>query len=176
MKKIILIFSTIIFMGCQQPVDTDVIGVVKTSDEKTQRILSDLENYLAYGTDNYDAESASSLISDSFQGNFAVQTITAEDFVSTAEIHNSLFDNIQMGLPGSDIIGGLQTVYYDELGTWSHYWGQWSGTGKFTGNEVTQFIHLNWGWDDEGKVVNFNAQFDAGFFRDEIAAAEASSN
>ena len=45
MKNIILIFSTIIFIGCQQPVDTDVIGVVKTSDEKTQRILSDLENY-----------------------------------------------------------------------------------------------------------------------------------
>ena len=59
MKKIILIFSTIIFMGCQQPVDTDVIGVVKTSDEKTQRILSDLENYLAYGTEEYDTESLS---------------------------------------------------------------------------------------------------------------------
>ena len=79
MKKIILIFSTIIFMGCQQPVDTDIIGVVKTSDEKTQRILSDLENYLAYGTEEYDTESASGLISDSFQGNFAVQTITAEE-------------------------------------------------------------------------------------------------
>ena len=65
-----------------------------------------------------------------------------------------------------DGIGGLQTVYYDELGTWSHYWGQWSGTGKFTGNEVTQFIHLNYGWNEDGKVNFFNANFDAGFFRD----------
>ena len=55
MKKILLLFATILFVGCQQPMDTDVIGIVKSSDEKTQIILSDLENYLAYGTDQYDA-------------------------------------------------------------------------------------------------------------------------
>ena len=50
MKKILLLIATILFIGCQQPMDTDVIGIVKSSDEKTQIILSDLENYLAYGT------------------------------------------------------------------------------------------------------------------------------
>ena len=36
--------------------------VVKSSDEKTQIILSDLENYLAYGTDQYDAELPANLV------------------------------------------------------------------------------------------------------------------
>ena len=164
MKKFILLFAIILFVGCQQPIDTDVIGIVKSSDEKTQIILSDLENYLAYGTDQYDAELPANLVTMDLAGNFADQSVDYEAFLAVAEQHHSLFDNIQMGLPGGDGIGGLQTVYYDELGTWSHYWGQWSGTGKFTGNEVTQFIHLNWGWNEDGKVNFFNANFDAGFF------------
>ena len=176
MKKILLLIATILFVGCQQPMDTDVIGIVKSSDEKTQIILSDLENYLAYGTDQYDAELPANLVTMDLAGNFADQSVDYEAFLAVAEQHHSLFDNIQMGLPGGDGIGGLQTVYYDELGTWSHYWGQWSGTGKFTGNEVTQFIHLNWGWNEDGQVNFFNANFDAGFFRDEIAAASASGS
>ena len=176
MKKILLLLATILFIGCQQPMDTYVIGIVKSSDEKTQIILSDLENYLAYGTDQYDSELPANLVTMDLAGNFADQSVDYEAFLAVAEQHHSLFDNIQMGLPGGDGIGGLQTVYYDELGTWSHYWGQWSGTGKFTGNEVTQFIHLNWGWNEDGKVNFFNANFDAGFFRDEIAAASASGS
>ncbi len=176
MKKIIYLLSLMLFIACQQPMGSDVIGIVKNSDEKTLTVLADLENYLAFGTDSYDSEMPANLVTENLSGSFGPQSLDFELFMSTAEVHHSLFDNIQMGLPGSDQIGGLQTVYYDDLGTWTHYWGQWSGTGKFTGNEVSQFIHLNWGWNDESKVVNFNAQFDAGFFRDEIAAAEAASN
>jgi hypothetical protein len=175
MKKLIFTLSALLFLSCQQTMDSDVIGVVKMSDEKTNTILTELNNYLSYGTDSYDVEITSNLISDDLAGNFPGTELNAETFIATAEIHNSLFDNIEMSLPGDDAgWGGLQTVYYDGLGTWSHYWGTWTATGKFTGNEISQFIHLNWGWNDEGKVAFFNAQFDAGFFRDELEAAEAS--
>ena len=33
MKKNLLLIATILFVGCQQPMDTDVIGIVNSSDE-----------------------------------------------------------------------------------------------------------------------------------------------
>ena len=71
--------------------------------------------------------------------------------------------------------GGLHTNYYDEFGTWTHYWGTWTGTGKFTGNQVTQFIHLNYGWNDEGKIINHNIHIDGKDFLAELNAAQAAS-
>ena len=71
--------------------------------------------------------------------------------------------------------GGLHTNYYDDFGTWTHYWGTWTGTGKFTGNEVTQFIHLNYGWNDEGKIIYHNIHIDGKDFWAEVNAAEAAS-
>ena len=71
--------------------------------------------------------------------------------------------------------GGLHTNYYDDFGTWTHYWGTWTGTGKFTGNEVTQFIHLNYGWNDEGEIIYHNIHIDGKDFWAEVNAAEAAS-
>ena len=71
--------------------------------------------------------------------------------------------------------GGLHTTYYDEFGTWTHYWGTWTGTGKFTGNEVTQFIHLNYGWNEEGKIFYHNVHIDGKDFLAEVNAAQAAS-
>ena len=177
MKKILLLIATILFVGCQQPMDTDVIGIVKSSDEKTQIILSDLENYLAYGTDQYDAELPANLVTMDLAGNFADQSVDYEAFLAVAEQHHSLFDNIQMGVPGGDTPGVIQTVYYDEpYGTWSHYWGLWSATGKITGNETSQFIHLNWQWDDNGNIISHNIHVDGKDILGEMAAAEASGS
>ena len=87
--------------------------------------------------------------------------VNIESYSQTAAMHHSLFDNIQMGVPGGDTPGVIQTVYYDEpYGTWSHYWGQWSATGKITGNETSQFIHLNWQWDDNGNIISHNIHVD----------------
>ena len=52
-------------------------------------------------------------------------------------------------------------------------WGTWSATGRFTGNEVSQFIHLNWGWGEDGKIVFHNIHIDGRDFFAEANAAEA---
>ena len=72
------------------------------------------------------------------------------------------------------ILSGPACVY-DEFGTWTHYWGRWTGTGKFTGNEVTQFIHLNYGWNEEGKIFYHNVHIDGKDFLAEVNAAQAAS-
>ena len=50
-----------------------------------------------------------------------------------------------------------------------------SATGRFTGNEVSQFIHLNWGWNEEGQVVYHNIHVDGKDIWDEANAAEAAA-
>ena len=70
MKKLIFTLSALLFLSCQQTMDSDVVGVVKMSDDKTNTILTELNNYLSYGTDSYDVEITSNLISDDLAGNF----------------------------------------------------------------------------------------------------------
>ena len=105
------------------------------------------------------------------------ENINKDSFVATDAEHHALFENINMWLPGTDdgTGGGLHTTYYDEFGTWTHYWGTWTGTGKFTGNEVTQFIHLNYGWNEEGKIFYHNVHIDGKDFLAEVNAAQAAS-
>ena len=177
MKKFIFLTISILFLACQQP--TDSIAIVKTDDDKTQAIQKMFENYMAYGTDSYDADYDLSIVSDDLTGNNSIPglEVNKTSFIATDAEHHALFDNISMWLPGSDdgTGGGLHTNYYDDFGTWTHYWGTWTGTGKFTGNEVTQFIHLNYGWNDEGKIIYHNIHIDGKDFWAEVNAAEAAS-
>ena len=177
MKKILLILATFLFIGCQQP--SNSIAVVQVDDDKTQAIHKLLENYMAYGTDSYEQGYDQSLISDDLTGNNSVPgfDVTAESFMATDAQHHALFENIKMWMPGEDdgTGGGLHTNYYDEFGTWTHYWGTWSATGRHTGNEVSQFIHLNWGWNDEGQIIYHNVHADGKDIWEESNAAEAAS-
>ena len=148
-------------------------------DDKTQAIQKMLENYLAYGTDSYDADYDQSIISEDLAGNNSIPgfEVDAASFIATDEQHHSLFENIKMWLPGVDDGqgGGLHTNYYDDFGTWTHYCGTWSATGRFTANELSQFIHLNWGWNEEGQVVYHNIHVDGKDIWDEANAAEAAA-
>ena len=177
MKKYFLLLTTLLFIGCQQP--SNSIAVVQMDDDKTQAIQKMLENYLAYGTDSYDADYDQSIISEDLAGNNSIPgfEVNPESFIATDEQHHSLFENIKMWLPGVDDGqgGGLHTNYYDDFGTWTHYWGTWSATGRFTGYEVSQFIHLNWGWNEEGQVVYHNIHVDGKDIWDEANAAEAAA-
>ena len=177
MKKFILLFATILFVACQQPADS--IAVVKSDDDKTMAIEKMLRNYLSYGTDSYDADYDQSIVSMDLAGNNSIPgfEVNAESFFATDAEHHALFDNIKMSLPGDEAgWGGLHTNYYEDSGIWTHYWGTWSATGRFTGNEVSQFIHLNWGWGEDGKIVFHNIHVDGKDIWAEANAAEAAGS
>ena len=102
MKKFILLTISILFLACQQP--TDSIAIVKTDDDKTQAIQKMFENYMAYGTDSYDADYDLSIVSDDLTGNNSIPgfEVNKASFIATDSEHHALFDNISMWLPGSD--------------------------------------------------------------------------
>ena len=133
-----------------------ILRSFEIANEKSQKILDGIKNYMAYGTDEYDETLGQDYISQDISGSTSIPgtEVNIQSYSQTAAMHHSLFDNIKMGIPGGDTPGVIQTVYYDEpYGTWSHYWGQWSATGKITGNETSQFIHLNWQWDENGNII-----------------------
>ena len=179
MKKIILIFATFLIVACQQPMDNNTVGIVKMDDEKSQKILDGIKNYMAYGTDEYDETLGEDYVAEAISGSSSIPgtEVNIDSYSQTAAMHHSLFENIQMGIPGGETLGVIQTVYYDEpYGTWSHYWGQWSATGKITGNESSQFIHLNWQWDESGNIISHNIHVDGRDILREMAAASTSAS
>ena len=89
MKKTLLLLTTLLFIGCQQP--SNSIAVVQVDDDKTQAIHKLLENYMAYGTDSYEQGYDQSLISDDLTGNNSVPgfDVTAESFMATDAQHQA---------------------------------------------------------------------------------------
>ena len=95
---------SLLLLACEQPVDTDTVGVVKMDDEKSQKILDGIMNYMAYGTDEYDETLGQDYISQEISGSTSIPgtEVNIESYSQTAAMHHSLFDNIQMGVPGGD--------------------------------------------------------------------------
>ena len=175
MKKFILLLVTIFFGACQQP--TDSVAVVRRDDDKTKAIEGMLQNYLAYGTDAYVEGLGQSMVSEDLAGNNSIPgfEVNSESFNVDAQ-HHALFENISMSLPGDEGgWGGLHTNYYENGGIFTHYWGTWSAKGRFTGNESSQFIHLNWGWNAEGQIIYHNIHVDGKDILAELNAAQAAS-
>ena len=94
MKKFILLTISILFLACQQPIDS--IAIVKTDDDKTQAIQKMFENYMAYGTDSYDADYDQSIVSDDLTGNNSIPglEVNKASFIATDSEHHALFDKV----------------------------------------------------------------------------------
>ena len=100
--------------------------VEKCRDRKLPVVLAVPRDIIA----DYDQ----SIISEDLTGNNSIPgfEVDAESFIATDEQHHSVFENIKMWLTGVDDGqgGGLHTNYYDDFGTWTHYWVTWSATGR----------------------------------------------
>ena len=66
----------------------------------------------------------------------------------------------------------IQTsVYGGELGTWTHAWFVWKGTGNASGNTFEVPCHVAYQWGDDGKVAQTWFFSDQSNHLKELAAA-----
>ena len=66
----------------------------------------------------------------------------------------------------------IQTsVYGGELGTWTHAWFIWKGTGNASGNTFEVPCHVAYQWGDDGKVTQTWFFSDQSNHLKELAAA-----
>ena len=153
MKKIILIFITALFIGC----DTAPVGVQVTfDDEKSNAIRAHYQNYL-----NNDVEALQSLWSPDLKIYInSTEAAGVEDISAAITAQHEVFENIKMsfGEEGGEGLGvWVQTIDYPasngyEASSNSQTWFTWSGKSKISGNEVVVPVFIGFQWKD-GKIV-----------------------
>ena len=162
MRNFILLFVTALFVGCTS------YGVqVTTDDEKSQAIKAVYDGYLAN-----DYTASNELYSDDTAIYInSVESISSEENLASFSSHHDFYNDISMSNGGVDGAYIQTSVYGGDLGTWTHAWFVWKGTGKASGNTYEVPCHVAYQWGDDGKVVQTWFFSDQSNHLKELAAA-----
>ena len=112
-------------------------------------------------------EIADMISDDSGEFYFNNVKVDKEGWLSAAEGHHDLFDNIKND---SEEIN-LTSAKYNNGTTWSMAWFQWTGKGKYTGEDVKIIVHHGFRFENE-KIVSAYHFFDPSLIDREVKAAE----
>jgi hypothetical protein len=112
-------------------------------------------------------EIADMISDDSGEYYFNNVKVDKEGWLSAAEGHHDLFDNIKNDSEGIN----LTSAKYNNDNTWSMAWFQWTGKGKYTGEDVKIIVHHGFRFENE-KIVSAYHFFDPSLIDREVKAAE----
>ena len=79
--------------------------------------------------------------------------------------HHSLYSDISFNT------WAVITSEYENGHIWTHLWGEWTGTGKFTKTRLTNLVHLAYKWNGNNQVENILGVYDATHLNNEILAS-----
>ena len=136
MKKILLILLISTgFISCQM--NPNSAGIVLKNDEKSNLVKSHMEAYME--NDSSVAENLFSedlLLYDQFANNQEENTTVhnpggRQGLIDGDKFTHMLFSEIQL------TTDKISTYQMDDGKTYTAFWSMWSGTGKFTGQEMT---------------------------------------
>ena len=162
MKKLLLLISTI-FLSCSQIPTGELSGVLDDNSTEVQMTKELMEKY----AEGKFREIADMISDDSGEYYFNNVKVDKEGWLSAAEGHHDLFDNIKND---SEEIN-LPSAKYNNGTTWSMAWFQWTGKGKYTGEDVKIIVHHGFRFENE-KIVSAYHFFDPSLIDREVKAAE----
>ena len=162
MKKLLLLISTI-FLSCSQIPTGELSGVLDDNSTEVQMTKELMEKY----AEGKFREIADMISDDSGEYYFNNVKVDKEGWLSAAEGHHDLFDNIKND---SEEIN-LTSAKYNNGTTWSMAWFQWTGKGKYTGEDVKIIVHHGFRFENE-KIVSAYHFFDPSLIDREVKAAE----
>ena len=162
MKKILLLLTTI-FLSCSQIPTGELSGIL---DDKSTEVQMTKELMKKYSEGKF-REIADMISDDSGEFYFNNVKVDKEGWLSAAEGHHDLFDNIKND---SEEIN-LTSAKYNNGTTWSMAWFQWTGKGKYTGEDVKIIVHHGFRFENE-KIVSAYHFFDPSLIDREVKAAE----
>ena len=79
--------------------------------------------------------------------------------------HHNLYSDISFNT------WAVITTEYENGHVWTHFWGEWTGTGNFTKTKKTNLVHLAYKWNGNNQVANIVGVYDATHLNNEIAAS-----
>ena len=163
MKNLLLLLLTTIFLSCSQIPTGELSGI---SDDKSTEVQMTKELMKKYSEGKF-REIADMISDDSGEFYFNNVKVDKEGWLSAAEGHHDLFDNIKND---SEEIN-LTSAKYNNGTTWSMAWFQWTGKGKYTGEDVKIIVHHGFRFENE-KIVSAYHFFDPSLIDREVKAAE----
>ena len=163
MKNLLLLLLTTIFLSCSQIPTGELSGIL---DDKSTEVQMTKELMKKYSEGKF-REIADMISDDSGEYYFNNVKVDKEGWLSAAEGHHDLFDNIKND---SEEIN-LTSAKYNNGTSWSMAWFQWTGKGKYTGEDVKIIVHHGFRFENE-KIVSAYHFFDPSLIDREVKAAE----
>ena len=164
MKNLLLLLLTTIFLSCSQIPTGELSGILDDNSTEVQMTKELMKKY----SEGKFREIADMISDDSGEYYFNNVKVDKEGWLSAAEGHHDLFDNIKND---SEEIN-LTSAKYNNGTTWSMAWFQWSGKGRYTGEDVKIIVHHGFRFENE-KIVSAYHFFDPSLIDREVKAAEA---
>tara|TARA_B100000768_G_scaffold154066_1_gene150579 strand:- start:2406 stop:3272 length:867 start_codon:yes stop_codon:yes gene_type:complete len=163
MKNLLLLLLTTIFLSCSQIPTGELSGILDDNSTEVQMTKELMKKY----SEGKFREIADMISDDSGEYYFNNVKVDKEGWLSAAEGHHDLFDNIKND---SEEIN-LTSAKYNNGTSWSMAWFQWTGKGKYTGEDVKIIVHHGFRFENE-KIVSAYHFFDPSLIDREVKAAE----
>ncbi len=169
MKNIINVFLLSFFIvSCSAPQNPSVnsgplSGTLNDESEEVKLTRDLMKAYI----DN-DFSSIEYMISDDVVCLFNSDQYDKAGWISGVSSHHDLFDNIS-NTKNQPI--NLTAANYNNGTVWSMAWFEWTGTGKFSKEDISILVHHGFRWEG-GKIVEAYHFFDPTALSNEIALSE----
>lgn len=163
MKKFLLLVVAVC-LGCNTIPSGDLSGILDDGSVEAQMTQELMEKY----AEGKFRDIADMISDESGEYYFNNVQVDKEGWLSAAEGHHDLFENIQNDSDGIN----LTSAEYNNGTTWSMAWFQWTGKGKYTGDDVKIIVHHGFRFENQ-KIVQAYHFFDPTLLDRELKAAEA---
>jgi len=149
MKKLIFLFTTLIFFACDDPKLTDkadMSGIISASDQRNVMVNSFVDAY-----ENQDKEKALLIFDENAEFYVNDAKLTPLQVVDAFMTGHEYFDDIK------NIDRNTTTMFYNSGDIYTNYWYTWNGTSKKTGETLVLRGYAWFKWDGLKVIEAYNA-------------------
>tara|TARA_B100000886_G_scaffold84613_1_gene55284 strand:- start:91 stop:573 length:483 start_codon:yes stop_codon:yes gene_type:complete len=149
MKKLLILFTVLLFCACDEPVKIDSAdwsGTISASDERNA-----IMNTFPDAYENNDKEAALSIFAEDAVFYVNDTQSTAVEVVDAFMTGHEYFDDVK------NIDRTTTTMFYNNGEIYTNYWYTWNGTNKKTGELLSIRGHAWFKWDGLKVVEAYNA-------------------